>query len=99
MKPERVQLSRRKGWKMPPNTVKVTRPGPWGNPFVVNPRVTPGGRTGEWLSRHPEVERYAIVDDDSDMLPEQMPFFVRTSAETGGLKKRHADRLIKLLAA
>ena len=31
--PERVQLSRKKGWRMPPNTVKVCRPGPWGNPF------------------------------------------------------------------
>jgi hypothetical protein len=34
-RPIRVQLSRAKGWRMPPNTVKVTRPGPWGNPFVV----------------------------------------------------------------
>ena len=30
----RVQLSRKKGWRMPPNIVKVTRPGKWGNPFV-----------------------------------------------------------------
>jgi len=29
--PIRVQLSRRKGWKMPPNTVKVARPSRWGN--------------------------------------------------------------------
>lgn len=35
MKPIRVQLSRKKGWRMPPNTVKVTRPGKWGNPFDV----------------------------------------------------------------
>jgi hypothetical protein len=33
--PIRVQLSRRKGWRMPDNTVTVARPGPWGNPFVV----------------------------------------------------------------
>ena len=32
-RPVRVQLSRRKGWRMPPNTVRVSRPGPWGNPF------------------------------------------------------------------
>lgn len=31
--PRRVQLSRKKGWRMPENTVKVTRPGKWGNPF------------------------------------------------------------------
>lgn len=29
--PFRVQLRRTKGWRMPANTVKVTRPGPWGN--------------------------------------------------------------------
>lgn len=34
-RPVRIQLSRRKGWKMPANTVNVARPGPWGNPFVV----------------------------------------------------------------
>jgi len=31
--PTRIQLSRAKGWKMPENTVKVSRPGKWGNPF------------------------------------------------------------------
>jgi hypothetical protein len=31
--PERIQRQRTKGWKMPPNTVYVGRPGPWGNPF------------------------------------------------------------------
>ena len=35
MKPKRIQLSRKKGWKMPPNTVVVSRPGRWGNPFRV----------------------------------------------------------------
>lgn len=33
MTPIRVQLSRKKGWRMPPNTVSVARPGKWGNPF------------------------------------------------------------------
>jgi hypothetical protein len=31
--PVRVQRKRTKGWKMPPNTVSVTRPRKWGNPF------------------------------------------------------------------
>ncbi len=34
-KPIRVQRKRTKGWKMPPNTVSVCRPGKWGNPFTV----------------------------------------------------------------
>lgn len=32
----RVQLSRAKGWRMPPNTVKVDRSTRWGNPFKLH---------------------------------------------------------------
>lgn len=31
-KPVRIQRKRVKGWRMPPNTKSVTRPGKWGNP-------------------------------------------------------------------
>ncbi len=31
--PVRIRLSRAKGWRMPENTVRVSRPGKWGNPF------------------------------------------------------------------
>lgn len=34
-KPHRVQLSRKKGWRMPENTVSVARPGPFGNPYKI----------------------------------------------------------------
>jgi hypothetical protein len=37
--PARVQLSRRRGFRMPPNTVKVARPTKWGNPFKVGDDV------------------------------------------------------------
>lgn len=33
--PERIQLKRTKGWRMPDNTVKVDRSTDWGNPFVI----------------------------------------------------------------
>jgi hypothetical protein len=32
--PERIQLSRVKGWRKPDNTVVVARPGRWGNPIT-----------------------------------------------------------------
>lgn len=35
-RPIRIQLRRTKGWKMPPNTVKVDRSTRWGNPFRVH---------------------------------------------------------------
>lgn len=31
--PERIQLRRQKGWRMPPDAVKVDRTTRWGNPF------------------------------------------------------------------
>lgn len=33
--PERIQLRRLAGWRMPPNAVKVDRSTKWGNPFRV----------------------------------------------------------------
>ena len=33
--PKRIQLRRTKGWRMPENTVKVSRPTKWGNPYRV----------------------------------------------------------------
>ena len=47
--PVRVQLRRTKGWKMPPNTVRVARPSPWGNPFKVDARHD--AETAVWLYR------------------------------------------------
>jgi hypothetical protein len=35
MTPVRIQRQRTKGWRMPPNTVSVTRPGPFGNPWTI----------------------------------------------------------------
>jgi hypothetical protein len=33
-RPMRIQRRRVRGWRMPPNTISVTRPGRWGNPFL-----------------------------------------------------------------
>lgn len=55
--PGRLQLSRRRGWKKPENTVLISRPHRWGNPFKVE-----AGRTQAeaaeafraWLADKPE---------------------------------------------
>jgi hypothetical protein len=41
-RPQRIQLRRTKGWRMPPNTVKVDRTTLFGNPFSAEQH----GRTG-----------------------------------------------------
>lgn len=48
MEPIRIQRKRTKGWKMPDNTVSVTRPGNFGNPFKIGHNYKWGGfsRTG-----------------------------------------------------
>ncbi len=51
-----------------------------------------GDQIQRWLDAHPEVETYAIVDDDSDMLDHQLPNFVLTEFVTG-LTEQAAYRL------
>jgi hypothetical protein len=42
-----------------------------------------GDEIKAWLDAHPEVEKYAIIDDDSDMLEEQLPNFFKTTWQEG----------------
>lgn len=44
----------------------------------IEPNGIRGDEIAYWL-QHNQVDTYVIIDDDSDMLPEQMPYFVRTS--------------------
>lgn len=38
---ERIQRKRTKGWRLPENTVSVTRPSGWGNPFKIGEQAPP----------------------------------------------------------
>lgn len=40
--PKRIQLKRTRGWRMPPNTVVVARPGPLGNPLTIKNAIEAG---------------------------------------------------------
>lgn len=53
-----------------------------------------GGEVKAWLTGHPEVTNYAILDDDSDFFPEQ-PLFKTSWKE--GLTKEIAEEVIKHL--
>ena len=71
-RPIRVQLSRAKGWRMPPGTIKVDRSTRWGNPYRLHgdgypmtPQVAVGlfsrllAEEGGWVMR----EQLTTVDD------------------------------------
>ncbi|RPE05543.1 DUF4326 domain-containing protein [Chitinophaga lutea] len=56
MTPQRIQRKRTKGWRMPPNTVSVTRPGKWGNPFT---GVAAAANFKTWLAGNPVLNIHA----------------------------------------
>lgn len=65
--PQRIQLRRTKGWRMPPNTVNVARPGPWGNDWVVwrddgQWLVTSNGRCHHPVETKEEGIAYAVAE-------------------------------------
>lgn len=49
MKPQRIQLRRTKGWRIPKNTVVVSRPSKWGNQFSKGTQVENATLYLEWL--------------------------------------------------
>lgn len=71
--------------------------------FEIVPR---GKEIHAWLVDHPEVVKYVIIDDDTDMLEHQMDYFVKTSdnidhedcVDVGyGLTKKCTEQAIKIL--
>lgn len=54
-----------------------------------------GEEVKEWLQRHPDVERYAILDDDRDFYDDQ-PLF-RTNFYGNGLTEEIAAEVIEYL--
>ena len=57
--PVRVRLSRKRGWRMPPNTVKVSRPTKWGNPWSYADRRLACAAYRGWIERDPAGLRIA----------------------------------------
>lgn len=66
-------------------------------PTINTPDRIRGDEIQSWLDLHPGVTRYAILDDDSDMLDSQLPNFFQTSFSGGGLTDEIADKIIKHL--
>lgn len=54
-----------------------------------------GEEIAMWL-KGKQIEKYAIVDDDSDMLKEQLPYFVKVN-HMNGLSYENYNQLLELL--
>jgi len=95
--PDRIQLKRKKGWRMPPNTVSVTRPGKWGNPYDV-------GKYG----REEAIEKYREGILGKDLLTKRGKELARVGKDLSELRGKnlvcwcrldqpcHADVLLEL---
>lgn len=59
--PCRIQRRRSKGWTLPPNTVTVTRPSVWGNPFEVDSPCVAWAAIGMGFGDTPRGRQLAAV--------------------------------------
>lgn len=66
----------------------------WGSPILI--AQGRGREIKQWMKENKFDGIYAIVDDDSDMLPEQMPYFVKTESLIG-LTPKHVNRIKSIL--
>jgi hypothetical protein len=72
--PARVQLSRKPGWKKPDNTVVVSRPTVWGNPFPIGK-----------LGREVALKRFReMLQDPAQMAAWWYPPLSQIRAKLGG---------------
>jgi len=89
MKPIRIQRKRTVGWKMPPNTISVTRPGKWGNHFKVE-----YGRSAfdavqlyeDYVNANPDLREKIVLE----LQGKNLACFCKLSAPC------HADILLKI---
>lgn len=49
------------------------------------------------LNKLTNIERYIILDDDTDMEEHQLPYFIKTNANGSGLNKTVMNKAIKIL--
>ena len=68
--PERIRLSRAKGWRKPDNTVVIARPTRWGNPFAIAKSQREADETGG-MTREVAVSRYR-----EELLAGRLPYSV-----------------------
>jgi hypothetical protein len=58
--------------------------------------VIRGYEINEWLSNHPDVKNYVILDDDQDFLEEQQPHFIHIR-DYNGLNNTHIEKIKNIL--
>lgn len=77
--PIRIRLSRAKGWRMPPNTVKVDRSTAYGNPWRI---AQPGEFRRLWWVQGPRLdEECSSLDEATALSLRKFRYFAETHPE------------------
>ncbi len=100
MTPRRIQRKRTKGWRMPPETVCVTRGTKWGNIFRVGQIGVPDASTAVALYRREILTRGGSWQDLRFDLPElrgkNLACWCPLVDKDGNRVPCHADVLLRL---
>lgn len=68
--PERIQLRRTRGWRLPPNTKVVSRPSRYGNPYRVGAPGIPDKATAvALLEKHIELSTISPALPSGELVP------------------------------
>lgn len=72
-------------WRLNPNHKEIIKKYADIDINNITPRLSTirGIEIKDYLDKHKEIVNYVIIDDDSDMLPEQMNNFVKVDSEVG----------------
>ena len=105
--PIRVQLSRKKGWRLPDNTVVVSRPSKFGNPFNVTPersQIIAVGAFKTWLTVEGVTAGIAdrkqwVLDNLKELRGKNLACWCRLVDTDGNYVPCHADVLLRLANA
>jgi hypothetical protein len=81
--------------RLPGKLIDITPSGKYNPDIGYNEYTVRGDEIQEWINAN-KPETYCIIDDDSDMLESQLPFFVKTDAEFG-ITLKDAKLAIKTL--
>lgn len=72
--PKRIQRKRTKGWRLPENTVCVTRPGKWGNPFVVHHPNGPEKMQQPMTPKMAVASFRSMIEKEGGWFPQPLPW-------------------------
>lgn len=65
--------------------------------FRMSGRYPRGGEISEWLEDKPEVTKYVIIDDDTDMLPYQIEHHFVNTCSHNGFSFQNFERALEIL--